>query len=200
MGGDALRLGLANGGQGAEPAAPGGDFAVQIAQGQHAGRDQLLGRDVVKPARHHVGSQRLLGSQVLDGPDQCQLAFTQVLASLGPGIRRVRLGVHLGHVRLAPAVQIPLRDEVFQRRLAGVQPQGNGQPDQAPGALPAPPRNRPNRLHRLQMCAARLVAVADAQVAPGAVGDVQTLGHGAQVGKVVCTEPTHVACRRVVNA
>ena len=43
------------------------------------------------------------------------------------------------------------------------------------------------------------VAMANAEVAPRAVGDVQTLGHGPQVGKVVRTEPPDEARDRIVR-
>ena len=65
------------------------------------------------------------------------------------------------------------------------------QADQPPGAFPAAPGHRAHRIGRLLVRGPGLVAMLNAEVAPGAVCDVQPFGDGAQMREVVRAQAAH---------
>lgn len=65
------------------------------------------------------------------------------------------------------------------------------QADQALGAVPAAPGHRAHRICRLLVGRPGLVAMLDAEVAPGAVSDVQPFGDGSHVREMVRAPPAY---------
>ena len=202
--GHALRLGFSDGGQRAVPAPAGRDAPAQLAQRDHAGRDQFVRGGVIEPARDQVAGQRGFGGKPLQPAQQRQLAFAQTLAARGQSVCRPGIFVELEHFGLAKAVQAALGCEVFQGRAVSTrrsrrsrQARMQAQADQTPGAFPAAPGHRAHRICRLLVGSPGLVAMLDAEVAPGAVCDVQPFGDGAQVREVVRAQAAYKNGERV---
>ena len=62
-----------------------------------------------------------------------------------------------------------------------------------PGGIAAPPGHGAHRVDRFLVRRLRFLAVLDAKVAPGAVGQIQAFADGAQVGEVVRAHAAHEA-------
>ena len=175
----------------AVPAAAGGDSLVEIGQGQHAGVAKFLGGGFVKPAGDQIGRGGGLGGQLLQRFEQLQLAFPELAAAIrfvvGLAHWGVGLGIHLGDLRLTPAVQTALGNEVIQAGVTAVQLNLDHQADQAPGRLVVAACDGADRIHRLLVGGLGLVAMFYPQVALGAVDNVKALGNCAQVREMVPT-------------
>ncbi|MDO8263608.1 MAG: hypothetical protein Q7T21_10325, partial [Gallionella sp.] len=107
----------------------------------------------------------------------------------------------------AETVQAALGCEVLQGRADNTwrswrsrrsrQARVQAQPYQPPGAFTAAPGHRAHRICRLLVGGPGLVAMLDAEVAPGAVCDVQPFGDGAQVREVVRAQAAYKNGERV---
>ena len=93
--GNPLCLGLAHSRQGALPKPAGSDPGVEFAERDDAGRRQLVGRSVFKPARVQVAILRLLGGHSFEAMEEGELARAQALAASGLAVRREALLVDL---------------------------------------------------------------------------------------------------------
>ena len=188
---DAPSLGDADRRQGAKPASTRADPGAEVAQREDAGGDEFGRQHLLEPARHEVGGLRRLGRQAFQAPQQDQLALPQALAACGFSLQGKGFCVEREHLRFAAAVQAVVGGEILQGRARRARGTLDAQAHQAPGAFPAPARHGAHRVNGLLVRRLRFMAVLGAQVAPGAVGDRQAFGHGAQVGEVVRAQAAH---------
>ena len=196
---DAPCLGDADRGQGAKPASARADPGAEVAQREDAGGDQLCRQRLLEPARYEVRGLRRLGGQAFQAAQQGELALAQALAAQGFALGRMGLGVEREHLRFPAAVQAVIGGKILEGRTRRARGTLDAQAHQAPGAFPAPARHRAYRVNGLLVRRLRFMAVLGAQVAPGAVGDRQAFGHGAQVREVVRAQAArtpviHQAC------
>ena len=121
--------------------------------------------------------------------EQFELPLAQAATSLCPvgGLSAAWVGlpVHLGDLRLAPAVQATLRNEFLQARQAWVEFDPDGDSYEAPGRHVVAPGYGAHGVHGFMVRRFGYVAVRDAQVAFGAFHDAQALRNRAQIRKVV---------------
>ena len=171
------------------PLAGASNLLIERVQGHHAGVTELLGRSLIKPPSDQIGGGGRLYGQWFQLFEQFELPLAQAAAPLCPvgGLPTAWVGfpVHLGDLRLAPAVQAALRNKFFQARQVRVEFDANGDPNEAPGHHVVAPGHGAHGVHGFMVRRFGYVPVSDAQVAFGAFYDAQALCNRAQIRKVV---------------
>ncbi|MDM0029820.1 hypothetical protein QTI27_35250 [Variovorax sp. J31P216] len=193
----ACRPGGPEGAQAAPPPTARRDEGLQLAQGQHAALEKRLGQPSVEPPRERIGGPWPLrggGLQVLDQGQALRLkagvaqrAAPDIAAPFGVIARETLFIKRLQFARgpVAEALALGLGPCPQRGRRVGPRDRRQGRTQQPPARVAPAPRNRARKLDGGTVRREGLMAVLDAQVAPGRVGNVQALGDGAQVGAVV---------------
>jgi hypothetical protein len=163
--GQTLSLDLANRRQGPPPVPALRNPLLQVGQQQQPAASQALGHHGVEPAIDPILRARLFRGHRLQMAEQGQLALTQPAAPIRFQVWGMRFLIELKHLRLGPAIQIPLRNEVLEVRPRIRRPDADGQTDQAPRTLPLTTSQGAQMVNHLTVGGHRLMPMVDAQVA-----------------------------------